>query len=69
MTSATGDTNLAIYSDLVSKAVKLAKRFAEFTCLLDADQVFKKMLDSNRKICFQFVFVFRESCFFTMWIL
>jgi hypothetical protein len=45
MLSATGDTNLAIYSDLVSKAVKLAKRFSEFTSLIDTDQVKKYIAD------------------------
>ena len=39
MNNVTGDTNLAVYSDLVSRAVKLARSFSEFTSLGEADQV------------------------------
>jgi|688.fasta_scaffold882838_1 hypothetical protein len=39
MSNVTGDTNLAVYSDLVSRAVKLARSFSEFSSLIDADQV------------------------------
>lgn len=38
MSSVTGDTNLAVYSDLVSRAVKLARSFAEFSTLAETDQ-------------------------------
>jgi len=39
MSNVTGDTNLAVYSDLVSRAVKLARSFSEFLTLSEADQV------------------------------
>ena len=40
MSNVTGDTNLAVYSDLVSRAVKLARNFCEFSSLVEADQVY-----------------------------
>ena len=45
MTNVTGDTNLAVYSDLVSRAVKLARSFSEFSTLPETDQVWSSFVE------------------------